>query len=123
MKSTSHAAVRIAWLVAALAAILAAPAFAQICPFDRAGTTLTNEGLVLTRYALGLRNAPLVANTAFASADATTIADTIACPSCGLNVTSSGSGTFTVADATIISRKMAGYSGAALTNGLVSCHV
>ncbi len=33
---------------------LAAPAaHAQICPFDSGGSTLENDGLVLTRYALG----------------------------------------------------------------------
>ena len=99
---------------ALLAALFAAPVHAQVCPFENSGASLANEGLVLTRYALGLRNAALMANTAFAAADA----PTIACPSCGLNVTSNGTGTFTVADATTISRKIAGYSGAALTNGL-----
>lgn len=97
-------------------------AAAQTCPFDNGGSTLANDGLVMTRYALGLRGANLVANTAFAAIDAPTIESNITCPSCGLNVTGQVDGasnpTFTVADATIISRKIAGFSGAQLTSGL-----
>jgi hypothetical protein len=89
---------------------------AQSCPFDNGASSLANEGLVLTRYALGLRGAPMVANTSFAVGDATTIESNIVCPACGLSVT--GDSTFSVADAAIISRKIAGFSGAALTNGL-----
>jgi trimeric autotransporter adhesin len=103
-------------IVATCAALISVPAHAQTCPFDNGGSTLENDGLVLTRYALGLRGATMVANTSFAAVDAPTIESNIACPSCGLNVT--GGGTFTVADATIISRKIAGFSGPALTNGL-----
>jgi hypothetical protein len=103
-------------IVATCAALISVPAHAQTCPFDNGGSTLENDGLVLTRYALGLRGAPMVANTVFAAGDAATIESNIACPACGLNVT--GGATFTTADATIISRKLAGFSGAALTNGL-----
>jgi hypothetical protein len=104
---------------------LAAPlAHAQTCPFDNGGSSLENDGLVLTRYALGLRGAPMVANTAFAAGDAATIENNIACPSCGLRVTDDKDGLnnpiFTVADATIISRKIAGFAGPALTNGIAS---
>lgn len=98
------------------AAFVAVPALAAACPFDDGNSTLANEGLVLTRYALGMRGAPMVANTAFAAADAPTIESNIACPDCGLNIT--GESTVTAADATIISRKLAGFSGASLTNGL-----
>jgi trimeric autotransporter adhesin len=101
------------WAVALMASTAS---FAQVCPFDNGGSTLENDGLVLTRYALGLRGAPMVANTSFAVGDAATIESNIACPSCGLNVT--GGATFTSTDATIISRKIAGFNGAALTNGL-----
>jgi hypothetical protein len=103
-------------IVATCAALISVPAYAQTCPFDNGGSTLENDGLVLTRYALGLRGATMVANTSFAAVDAPTIESNIACPSCGLNVT--GGATFTTTDATIISRKIAGFSGAALTNGL-----
>jgi hypothetical protein len=97
---------------------------AQTCPFDNGGSTLENEGLVLTRYALGLRGATMVANTSFAPGDAATIESNIACPSCGLRVTDDkdalNNPIFTVADATIISRKIAGFTGPALTNGIGS---
>ena len=89
---------------------------AQTCPFDDGNSSLAVEGLVLTRYALGLTGAPLVANSGIAAVDAPTVEASINCPSCGLNIT--GNPTMTVADATIISRKLAGMSGSALTNGL-----
>ncbi|TAG50330.1 MAG: hypothetical protein EAZ30_01150 [Betaproteobacteria bacterium] len=102
-------------------------ALAQVCPFDNGGSTLTNDGLVLTRYALGLRGSPMVANTSFAAADAATIESNIACPACGLRVTDDrdalNNPIFTVADATIISRKLAGFDGASLTNGIPSLGV
>ena len=89
---------------------------AQTCPFDDGNSSLAVEGLVLTRYALGLTGAPLVANSGINAVDAPTVEASINCPSCGLNIT--GNPTMTVADATIISRKLAGMTGSALTNGL-----
>jgi len=89
---------------------------AQTCPFDDGGSSLAVEGVVLTRYALGLTGAPLVANTGINAVDTPTVEAAINCPACGLNIT--GNPTMTVADATIISRKLAGFSGAALTNGV-----
>jgi len=103
----------------ALIAVLAyqpASASAQVCPFDDGNSSLAVEGLVLTRYALGLTGAPLVANSGINAVDAPTVEASVNCPSCGLNIT--GNPTMTVADATIISRKLAGMSGSALTNGL-----
>ena len=91
-------------------------ASAQTCPFDDGNSSLAVEGLVLTRYALGLTGAPLVANSGINAVDAPTVEASINCPSCGLNIT--GNPTMTVADATIISRKLAGMNGSALTNGL-----
>jgi hypothetical protein len=109
------------WAVALMASTAS---FAQVCPFDNGGSTLANDGLVLTRYALGIRGAPMLANTSFAVSDASTIESNIACPSCGLRVTDDrdalSNPIFTVADATIISRKLAGFSGDALTNGISS---
>lgn len=95
---------------------LASVANAQSCPFDDGNSSLEVEGLILTRYALGLTGAPLVANTGIASVDAPAVEATISCPSCGLNIT--GNPTLTVADATIISRKLAGFSGSALTDNV-----
>jgi trimeric autotransporter adhesin len=94
--------------------------FAQTCPFDQAGTSLAREGLVLTRYALGLRGDSLVANTGFSNADALTIDATISCADCGSSALDvNGTGALDVTDATIIARKIAGISGeTALTNGL-----
>lgn len=89
---------------------------AQSCPFDDGNSSLEVEGLILTRYALGLTGAPLVANTGIATVDAPAVEATISCPSCGLNIT--GNPTLTVADATIISRKLAGFSGSALTDNV-----
>jgi hypothetical protein len=89
---------------------------AQTCPFDDGNSSLAVEGVILTRYALGITGAPLVASTGIAAVDAPTVEAAITCPSCGLNIT--GNPTMTVADATIISRKLAGFSGDALTNGL-----
>jgi hypothetical protein len=100
-----------------LSVLLGGPtAFAQVCPFDDGNSSLAVEGLILTRYALELTGAPLVASTGINPGDASTVEATINCPSCGLNIT--GNPTMTVADATIISRKLAGFSGAALTDGL-----
>ena len=97
-------------------------AVAQVCPFNDGNSTLANEGLVMTRYALGIRGSAMVASTAFAATDAPAVEANIACPNCGLNITDAKDGsnnpTFTPADATIISRKIAGYKGAELTNGL-----
>ena len=89
---------------------------AQICPFDDGNSSIAIEGLILTRYALGLTGAPLVANTVINAVDAPTVEASINCPSCGLNIT--GNPAMTVADATIISRKLAGFSGAALTDNV-----
>jgi hypothetical protein len=63
-----------------------------------------------------LRGNVLVAGTDFAAADAPSVEATILCPSCGLDI--NGNGGFDVVDATIISRKLAGLSGNALTDGL-----
>ena len=89
---------------------------AQTCPFDDGNSSIEVEGLILTRYALGLTGAPMVANTNINAVDAPTVEATISCPSCGLNIT--GNPSMTVADATIISRKLAGFRGAALTDSV-----
>ena len=103
-------------LLVAISIGYAPRASAQTCPFDDGNSSLEVEGLILTRYALGITGAPLVASTNINVVDAPTVEAAINCPSCGLNIT--GNPTMTVADATIISRKLAGFSGAALTNNL-----
>ena len=44
-------------------------ATASTCPFDTGGSDAINDGVVLTRYALGITGAPLVASTRYASLD------------------------------------------------------
>ena len=105
-----------ALVTALFATLLASQTHAQTCPFDDGNSSLEMEGLILTRYALGITGAPLVASTNINAVDAPTVEASINCPSCGLNIT--GNPTMTVADATIISRKLAGFSGAALTDNL-----
>jgi len=110
--------------VAALGLALAGTAAhaQQSCPFDGGDASLAKEGLILSRYALGITGAPLVANTGIPAASAQTVEDSINSPAWGLNITGntdvSGAPVLTTNDATIISRKIAGFSGAALTNGL-----
>ncbi|HPV23045.1 MAG TPA: hypothetical protein PLJ65_02630, partial [Casimicrobium sp.] len=89
---------------------------AQTCPFDDGNSTITREGLILTRFALGMTGPALVASTDIVAADAPLVEATILCPSCGLDI--NGNGAFDTVDATIISRKIAGFTGASLTNGL-----
>ncbi len=112
----------IAGIGTGMALMLGMSASAQTCPFDDGNSRLTREGLVLTRFALGLTGAAMVSGTDFTVADAPTIQSNIACPSCGLNITGNvdggGNPIVTVADATIISRKLAGFQGASLTAGL-----
>jgi Chaperone of endosialidase len=100
----------------ALLAMVANAAHAAACPFDTPGTSLTREGLVLSRYALGLTGAPLVANTGFSASDATTIQNNIVALTDQLDINRNGS--IDVTDTTIIARKIAGYSNAAATAGL-----
>lgn len=122
MKTENSRSQRFAWRV--VATILAVCSLgvgpgaieAQTCPFDDGNSKLTREGLVLTRYALGIRGATLVAGTDLLASDAPNVETTIACPSCGLDI--NGNGGFDVVDATIISRKLAGITGTALTDGV-----
>lgn len=87
-----------------------------MCPFDNGGSSLAVDGVILNRYALGFTGAPLVANTGIAAANVQTVVDSINSPAWGLNIT--GNPAMSSVDAAIISRKRAGFSGAALTNGL-----
>jgi hypothetical protein len=114
--SINRAGMLFALVVASLFSFASQTGHAQVCPFDDGNSSLAVEGLILTRYALGITGAPLVASTGINAVDAPTVEAAITCPSCGLNIT--GNPTMTVADATIISRKLAGFSGAQLTNGL-----
>ena len=88
------------------------------CPFDRDTASLARDGLVYVRYALGLRAAPLVAGTALTTAQALAASEAITCASCLPQLDINGDGEFDANDATVIARKLAGFTGARLTDGL-----
>ena len=116
MAKSKHRSAFLALVLTFALSFGATTSHAQVCPFDDGNSTLAVEGLILTRYALGITGAPLVFGTGVNAVDVPSVEAAIACPSCGLNIT--GNPTMTVADATIISRKLAGFSGAHLTDGL-----
>lgn len=105
--------------VVALAA--ASSSWAATCPFDTPTASLTREGLVLSRYASGLTGNALVANSGFAATDATTIQANIVAMSDLLDINRNGS--VDVTDATIISRKIAGFDNAAATAGIPAANL
>jgi hypothetical protein len=96
-------------------------AFATSCPFDTPGTALTREGLVLSRYANGFTGNALVANSGFAATDAPAIQSNIVALTDQLDLNRNGS--FDTTDATIISRKIAGFSNAAATAGIPAANL
>ena len=57
-------------LLLMLSVVHAPSAQAQTCPFDDGNSSIEIEGLILTRFALGLTGAPLVANTVINAVDA-----------------------------------------------------
>jgi hypothetical protein len=94
---------------------------AATCPFDTPGTALTREGLVLSRYANGFTGNALVANSGFAATDAPAIQSNIVALTDQLDLNRNGS--FDTTDATIISRKIAGFSNAAATAGIPAANL
>ena len=97
-------------------ALSAAVSFAATCPFDTGGSDAINDGVVLTRYALGITGAPMTASTRYASLDPLQVKANIECVGCALDM--NGDNQIDAVDATIIARHLAGFSGAAVTNGL-----
>ncbi|TAG50024.1 MAG: hypothetical protein EAZ30_01845 [Betaproteobacteria bacterium] len=91
-------------------------AAAATCPFDTGGSDALNDGVVLTRYALDIRGAPMTASTRYASLDPLQVKNNIECVGCALDM--NGDGQIDTVDTTIIARHLAGFSGASLTNGL-----
>ena len=89
---------------------------ASICPFDGGGSDALNDGVVLTRYALGITGAPLTASTRYASVDPLQVKNNIECVGCALDI--NGDGQVDTVDTTIIARHLAGFQGASLTAGL-----
>ena len=104
--------------IAASALLFAASTVSAVntCPFDNGGSDAVNDGLVLTRYALGLTGAPLVASTRYASLNPATVKANIECVGCALDM--NGDGNVDAVDATIIARHLSGFQGASLTAGL-----
>jgi len=100
----------------ALGAGLFAPTHAATCPFDTGGSDAVNDGVVLTRYALGITGAPLTASTRYASLDPLQVKANIECVGCALDM--NGDGQVDAVDTTIIARHLAGFQGASLTAGL-----
>jgi hypothetical protein len=98
------------------AALFTASIHAQTCPFDTGGSDAINDGVVLTRYALGITGAPLTASTRYASLDPLQVKANIECVGCALDVNQDG--VVDTIDTTVIARHLAGFSGAAVTNGL-----
>ena len=88
------------------------------CPFNVSGNAtakLSVDGVLLARYAQGVRGAALIANIAPSPSLASTEAF-IAANVARLDV--DGDGAFGASDATIISRYLAGYSQAAWATGI-----
>ncbi len=102
-------------LAAALAALTSAHA-ASVCPFDTGGSDALNDGVVLTRYALGITGAPMTASTRYASLDPLQVKANIECVGCALDI--NGDGVVDTVDTTIIARHLSGFTGASLTAGL-----
>jgi len=103
--------------VLALSAAVFTPSLhAQTCPFDNGGSDAVNDGVVLTRYALGITGAPLTASTRYASLDPLQVKANIECVGCALDVNQDG--VVDTIDTTVIARHLAGFNGAAVTNGL-----
>lgn len=102
--------------LALLAAVFTPSIHAQTCPFDTGGSDAVNDGVVLTRYALGITGAPLTASTRYASLDPLQVKANIECVGCALDVNQDG--VVDTIDTTVIARHLAGFSGAAVTNGL-----
>jgi hypothetical protein len=108
-------------LCAALfAAALNAAAIAQAnnCPFAVSGgltPTLARDGLLLVRYALGVRDTALVEKTGTTKTSSVAESSII---DAALRLDLDGDGSFTPTDALLAARYLAGFSGAALTESV-----
>ncbi len=111
MCNAVRAAVAFAAAIASFSVVCAAT-----CPFDTGGSDAINDGVVLTRYALGITGSPLIASTRYASLDPLQVKNNIECVGCALDV--NGDGQIDAVDTTIIARHLMGFQGASLTAGL-----
>ena len=69
-----------------------------------------HDGVVLTRYALGITSAPLLASTKYASLVPLQVKNNIECVGCALDM--NGDGAIDTVDTSIIARHLAGFQGA-----------
>jgi hypothetical protein len=120
VRSTRQASVCAAAVVAI--GLTSAVSAQTTCPFFSKQNSLTSEGLFLLRYALGLRDESLVSGTGLSPQYVETLRAHIACPNCGFHITgavdAASKPQFTVNDAVIAARAMAGMTGTGLTVGL-----
>ena len=115
MKSTVFSAAPARFAALALS-LMSVSTHAATCPFDTGGSDAINDGVVLTRYALGITGAPMTASTRYASLDPLQVKANIECVGCALDM--NGDNQIDTVDTTIIARHLAGFSGASVTNGL-----
>lgn len=116
LRAMRHLAKALALALAVTLLLSAVPVHAQTCPFDTGGSDAINDGVVLTRYALGITGAPLTASTRYASLDPLQVKANIECVGCALDM--NGDNQVDTVDTTIIARHLAGFQGASLTAGL-----
>ncbi len=102
-------------IAVALVALTLAQAHAQTCPFDTGGSDAINDGVVLTRYALGITGAPLTASTRYASLDPLQVKANIECVGCALDI--NGDSQVGTVDTTVIARHLAGFQGGIADRG------
>ena len=100
---------RLTTLIAALTLTLTSVHAASVCPFDTGGSDALNDGVALTRYALGITGAPLTASTRYASLDPLQVKANIECVGCALDI--NGDGVVDTVDTTIIARYLSGFTG------------
>ena len=102
--------------VLSLLAGLPTSSSALTCPFDNGGSDATNDGVVLTGYALGIVGTRLTMSTRCASPDPLQVKNNTECVGCALHM--NGDGQIDAVDTTIIARHLAGVTGASLTAAL-----
>jgi uncharacterized protein (DUF1800 family) len=122
-----HALMHTRTLIAAIAALfvltvpVASPAQTTSCPLTVSGPAtnpprMTVDGVLFARFAVGIRGPALVAGLGMNANDAALAEGTLGGSLTKLDV--DGDGVFSVNDATVLSRYLAGFRDAALSNGL-----
>lgn len=101
-RSFQHRFIHLSAVIAVTTAALTSAHAASVCPFDTGGSDALNDGVVLTRYALGITGAPITASTRYASLDPLQVKANIECVGCALDI--NGDGVVDTVDTTIIAR-------------------